>query len=534
MHDVGLGYIEMDPRRLHNGADLSRAEEGMSQEEREFLSRMSQAKISRNLNLEMEVPLRGQRAPRAATQVFHSQTRPSPALPLRFDASNSPRMSTPIHLDPSPMGSYGDPVQAGVKAPSPVVPMRIEDRGRVEERVEEEIEREEEEDNGLELSESEKEYNSLLKEANQRDWSAYLDKEIVYKAGIDHLGRQTVVAVAAHMSLLEDIKDLLLFLIYVMDPIVNQPYVVVYCHTQNKKSSGISFSWMRRVYGLFQRKYKKNLKSLYILHASFWVKATLRLFKAFISAKFWNKLVYCSSVQELSQYVRKDQIKLPYFVLEKEGMDTGVMRDPVFGIPLEQVVEKLGEVEGIPTLVYDMLTYMNQEEAMKTQGVYRVSGSRSTICTLRDTLDEGGKPSLAEVEDVHAVSGLLKLFFRELPEPLLTYALHEPLKDLFTQLPKDGEDKWSLLEAPLLSLLQQLPVLNRNTLRHVMSHISNVSKWEADNMMGASNLAIIFGPTLMRGQTVDVLKAMEETAVVNSLMKLMIEHADALCEGLSQ
>lgn len=82
-------------------------------------------------------------------------------------------------------------------------------------------------------------------------------------------------------------------------------------------------------------RYKKNLKQLYIVHPTVWIKMTFRLFKPFLSNKFWKKLIYIEQtagiqvmqkfetvffffliVKDIWKYFQKDQIKLPDSVLK--------------------------------------------------------------------------------------------------------------------------------------------------------------------------------------------------------------------------
>lgn len=59
-------------------------------------------------------------------------------------------------------------------------------------------------------------------------------------------------------------------------------------------------------------------------------------------------------------------------------------------------------------------------------GIYRLSGVKSNIQKLRHGFDQGRIPDLTEdaiLQDIHCVASLLKMYFRELPNPLLTYEL---------------------------------------------------------------------------------------------------------------
>lgn len=74
-------------------------------------------------------------------------------------------------------------------------------------------------------------------------------------------------------------------------------------------------------------------------------------------------------------------------------------------------------------------------------GIYRVSGITSNIQKLRNAFDEDRVPNLAEDEaikqDIHAVSSLLKMYFRELPNPLCTYQLYNKFREAIEACDED-------------------------------------------------------------------------------------------------
>lgn len=91
----------------------------------------------------------------------------------------------------------------------------------------------------------------------------------------------------------------------------------------------------------------------------------------------------------------------------------------------------------------------------------------------------------------HDVAGLLKLYFRELPDPLLTEAQFQNLLDA-TKITDHYETLYAYLE-----VLQKLPKSNHETLKRLVTHLSLIADHETTNMMGVKQLAIVFGPTLM-------------------------------------
>ncbi|NXX78747.1 RHG15 protein, partial [Urocolius indicus] len=104
--------------------------------------------------------------------------------------------------------------------------------------------------------------------------------------------------------------------------------------------------------------------------------------------------------------------------------------------------------------------------------------------------------SLAEPEwsDIHVVTGALKLFLRELPEPLVPYDLFDPFVDAI-KLPESQERVQRVAE-----LVQDLPPNNYATLRYLLAHLRRVMERADANRMTRHNIGIVFGPTLLRGQ----------------------------------
>ena len=90
------------------------------------------------------------------------------------------------------------------------------------------------------------------------------------------------------------------------------------------------------------------------------------------------------------------------------------------------------------------------------------------------------------------IASTLKLWFRELPDPLFTYALYSAFMDAARV------DNDRLRQIRLHEQVNELPDANYAALKHFMEHLSKIRKEEKTNQMSASNLSIVFGPTLCR------------------------------------
>uniref|UniRef100_A0A8C4VNH1 Neuroendocrine protein 7B2 n=1 Tax=Gopherus evgoodei TaxID=1825980 RepID=A0A8C4VNH1_9SAUR len=164
------------------------------------------------------------------------------------------------------------------------------------------------------------------------------------------------------------------------------------------------------------------------------------------------------------------------------------------------------EVRGAPFLV-DACEYL--EEHIHTEGLFRKSGSFVRLKTLKSQLDQGENclPAALPCD----VAGLLKQFFRELPEPILPTDLQEAL---FKAQHLENEEKNTA--TVLLSCL----VADRtiNTLRYFFNFLRNVSLRSSENKMDSSNLAVIFAPNLLHSSD-------NEKMSVNTEKKLRLQAA---------
>lgn len=132
---------------------------------------------------------------------------------------------------------------------------------------------------------------------------------------------------------------------------------------------------------------------------------------------------------------------------------------------------------------------------LESMGIYRLSGTTSKVQALKNALDKDidSVDVMDEqwTSDINVVSGALKLWFRELPEPLLTYGLYHG----FIEAARYDNDR--LRHIRLHEQVNELPDPNYATLKYFMGHLDRIRRKEGVNQMSASNLSIVFGPTLL-------------------------------------
>jgi len=162
--------------------------------------------------------------------------------------------------------------------------------------------------------EAEKRYLQLVDEAERTDLSDIKALNIIYKSGCDCFGRMVVTII--HPTCPVDHDRLLLYFVSLMDEIVERDYTLIYVCTRGGNFNRPSASWLKDVYSVFTRKYKKNLKAMYMLHPTLTVKTLLAVVTPFINKKFWKKFFYIENIRDLYIHIPPAQVVLPSMATE--------------------------------------------------------------------------------------------------------------------------------------------------------------------------------------------------------------------------
>eukprot|EP00094_Tigriopus_californicus_P012417 TCALIF_12003-PA protein Name:"Similar to ARHGAP27 Rho GTPase-activating protein 27 (Homo sapiens)" AED:0.35 eAED:0.36 QI:0/0/0/0.33/1/1/9/0/1508 len=219
--------------------------------------------------------------------------------------------------------------------------------------------------------------------------------------------------------------------------------------------------------------------------------------------------------------------KLRKFFQKRPTMDDlfkrGIIKnEPVFGSTLRELeLSDLGEEgkrpEVVPLFVRKCILEIEKGDFLKTDGVYRQSGNLSHIQKIRLQVDQGNFAILETVDDVHVLTGALKLFFRELKEPLIPWDCVDKLLKASSSTNKKSKLKL------MRDTLQAMPRVHRATLKALLTHLLRVTEFKELNRMQIPNLAIVFGPTLMwppsHAMTQNMaLDMMQQNIIVESLL----------------
>ncbi|XP_036043507.1 rho GTPase-activating protein 12 isoform X1 [Onychomys torridus] len=170
--------------------------------------------------------------------------------------------------------------------------------------------------------------------------------------------------------------------------------------------------------------------------------------------------------------------------------EKGYIKDQVFGSNLANLCQR--ENGTVPKFVKLCIEHV-EEHGLDVDGIYRVSGNLAVIQKLRFAVNHDERLDLndSKWEDIHVVTGALKMFFRELPEPLFTF---NHFNDFVNAIKQDPRQRVTAVK----DLIRQLPKPNQDTMQILFRHLKRVIENGEKNRMTYQSIAIVFGPTLLK------------------------------------
>ncbi|XP_050726285.1 GTPase-activating protein CdGAPr-like isoform X3 [Eriocheir sinensis] len=202
---------------------------------------------------------------------------------------------------------------------------------------------------------------------------------------------------------------------------------------------------------------------------------------------------------------------------------SGILRERVFGCDLGEHLLNSGHE--IPMVLRCCSEFLERKGIV--DGIYRLSGITSNIQKLRNAFDEDRIPDLygddSILQDIHCVSSVLKMYFRELPNPLLTYQLYEK----FVAAVMQDEDIRLLY---LRDVVQQLPPPHYRTLEFLVQHLSTVASHSNETGMTAKNIAIVWAPNLLRSKDLDMggVAALQDVGTQAVVTEYLVRYVDLI------
>ncbi|XP_067318291.1 rho GTPase-activating protein 17-like isoform X2 [Anolis sagrei] len=191
---------------------------------------------------------------------------------------------------------------------------------------------------------------------------------------------------------------------------------------------------------------------------------------------------------------------------------------PAFGTPLEEHLKRSGREIALPI---EACVMMLLETGMKEEGLFRIAAGASKLKRLKAALDCSTSHLDEFYSDPHTVAGALKSYLRELPEPLMTYALYEE----WTQVANIQDQDKKLQD--LWRICQKLPKQNLANFRYLIKFLAKMAQSSDLNKMTPSNIAIVLGPNLLWAKTEGSLAEMAAATSVHvvAIVEPIIQHA---------
>ncbi|KAK7163375.1 hypothetical protein R3I93_007433 [Phoxinus phoxinus] len=159
-----------------------------------------------------------------------------------------------------------------------------------------------------------------------------------------------------------------------------------------------------------------------------------------------------------------------------------------FGVPICALVRT---ADSVPFVMEKMLVHVEMN-GLYTEGIYRKSGSACRAKELHHILEKDPHNVCLDNYPIHTITGLVKQWLRELPDPLMTYRLYNDFL-YAADLPESSERLRAIYRK-----LDELPPSNFSTLERLIFHLVKVAKEEAHNRMSANSLSIVFAPCILR------------------------------------
>ncbi|XP_023573372.1 rho GTPase-activating protein 31 isoform X2 [Octodon degus] len=197
-----------------------------------------------------------------------------------------------------------------------------------------------------------------------------------------------------------------------------------------------------------------------------------------------------------------------------------------FGCDLTEYLESSGQ--DVPYVLKRCAEFIETHGIV--DGIYRLSGVTSNIQRLRQEFGSDQCPDLTRevyLQDIHCVGSLCKLYFRELPNPLLTYELYEKFTEAVSHCPEEVQ------LARIQNVIQKLPRSHYRTLEYLIRHLAHIASFSSKTNMHARNLALVWAPNLLRSRDIEAAACNGDAAflavrVQQVVIEFILSHVDQI------
>ncbi|KAJ1779220.1 hypothetical protein LPJ54_001094 [Coemansia sp. RSA 1824] len=349
----------------------------------------------------------------------------------------------------------------------------------------------------------------------------YVNANIIFQAGVDFESKPMLVFCACSLPSPNEVdyERLLNLVLFRLDEFVESDYTVVMLSSGAKHQVG--WQWMGKAYRRLDRRYRKNIKSVYVVHPSMWTKLVFRILGTFVSQKFFAKITWIDTLAELGRHVPLGQISVPQAVYEydarvEKGATRAVVEQPIlhtreFGVLLVM------PPQGLPRPVRETLAFV-RHNGLRTEGLFRRSPPSTALRAAKDAYDHSQYVDL-EIAGVNVAAVLLKLFVRELPNPV--FGTNGCSYDVVRAMPSDGR-----VDYVRDTILEQISDDYRRLLCFVCALLSQVAR-SSETRMTAYNLAVVWAPNMLRSNdpVADInMCPAGKASTVGAVVQIMVEH----------
>lgn len=165
-----------------------------------------------------------------------------------------------------------------------------------------------------------------------------------------------------------------------------------------------------------------------------------------------------------------------------------------------------------------------EARGLESTGIYRVPGNNAVVSSLQEQLNRGpGDINLQDErwQDLNVISSLLKSFFRKLPEPLFTDDKYNDFIE--ANRIEDSRERMKTLR----KLIRDLPGHYYETLKFLVGHLKTIADHSEKNKMEPRNLALVFGPTLVRTSEDNMADMVTHMPDRYKIVETLIQHVSS-------
>lgn len=203
-----------------------------------------------------------------------------------------------------------------------------------------------------------------------------------------------------------------------------------------------------------------------------------------------NKILLLVDNNKFEFVVNEDNHRRDWILFFTKSIHDVTRNRKVFGVPLN-ILRKRDVDADVPSIV-EKSTHFIYEYGLDKEGIFRQAGRSTQIENLKDQLNQGANVFFSENMDVHSVANLLKLWLRELPEPLLTFKAYSTFMKIVNISTKENQI------SAIRDALSDLPKINQRVTYHLLKCLASVCENEKKTKMNPGNLAVVFAPNILK------------------------------------